>query len=73
MVAGWYLSFFFTLSHNFEGVTQLDTTRTKTSSPLLRNQVVTSSNLCGPWLCFINGGLNYQVFLIVVETFRFPN
>ncbi len=73
MVAGWYLSFFFTLSHNFEGVTQIDTTKTKTSSPLLRNQVVTSSNLCGPWLCFINGGLNYQVFLIVVETFRFPN
>lgn len=36
-VAGWYLSFFFTLSHNFVGVQQLDNKRETTS--ILYNQV----------------------------------
>ena len=27
----------------------------------LRNQVLSSSNVAGSWLCFINGGLNYQI------------
>eukprot|EP00094_Tigriopus_californicus_P014465 TCALIF_14052-PA protein Name:"Similar to fadB Delta(5) fatty acid desaturase B (Dictyostelium discoideum)" AED:0.05 eAED:0.05 QI:0/1/0/1/1/1/2/0/327 len=59
MVAGWYLSFFFTLSHNFDGVTQLD--NTEPSKSLLYNQVITSSNVAGEFLCFLNGGLNYQI------------
>lgn len=60
MVVGWYLSFFFTLSHNFEGVTQISREDQKSKS-MLYNQVITSSNLCGPWLASLNGGLNYQI------------
>nr|AIW65591.1 delta5-desaturase 2 [Tigriopus japonicus] len=59
IVVGWYLSFFFTLSHNFDGVTQLD--NTQPSKSLLYNQVITSSNVGGKFLCFLNGGLNYQI------------
>ncbi|XP_059080022.1 uncharacterized protein LOC131878140 [Tigriopus californicus] len=58
-LVGWYLSFFFTLSHNFDGVTQLD--NTEPSKSLLYNQVITSSNVAGEFLCFLNGGLNYQI------------
>ncbi len=59
MVFGTYLSFFFHISHNFTGVEQLEDTSAKHS--FLYNQMITSSNVCGKWLCFLNGGLNYQI------------
>lgn len=59
MVVGWYLSFFFTISHNYDGVTMLDDTTPNKS--WLVNQVITSSNVGGKFLCFLNGGLNYQI------------
>ena len=59
MVFGTYLSFFFHISHNFMGVEQLEDTSAKRS--FLYNQLITSSNVCGPRLCFLNGGLNYQI------------
>ena len=57
-VAGYYLSFFFMLSHNFA--------ETRNYSPsskesFLYKQVTSSSNVGGPWLCWFNGGLNYQI------------
>nr|QWC69494.1 front-end desaturase 1 [Tigriopus californicus] len=59
MVFGTYLSFFFHISHNFDGVEQLEDTSSKNS--FLYNQLITSSNVCGAKLCFLNGGLNYQI------------
>eukprot|EP00096_Caligus_rogercresseyi_P013818 TRINITY_DN641_c0_g1_i2.p1 TRINITY_DN641_c0_g1~~TRINITY_DN641_c0_g1_i2.p1 ORF type:complete len:424 (-),score=104.55 TRINITY_DN641_c0_g1_i2:56-1327(-) len=59
MVAGYYLSLFFAISHNFEGV-ELNHEKEKPNS-FLRNQVATSSNVGGEILCFLNGGLNYQI------------
>eukprot|EP00095_Tigriopus_kingsejongensis_P012447 maker-scaffold89_size390429-snap-gene-2.26 protein:Tk12447 transcript:maker-scaffold89_size390429-snap-gene-2.26-mRNA-1 annotation:"delta-4 fatty acid" len=56
---GFYLVFFFHISHNFVGVTQLEDTSPQRS--WLYNQVATSSNVAGPILCYINGGLNYQI------------
>ena len=65
VVGGYYLAFFFSLSHNFSGVHMLeDTTRSgmaKSESTFLYKQVVSSSNVGGSWLCFANGGLNYQI------------
>nr|WDS84437.1 delta-6 fatty acid desaturase [Apocyclops royi] len=63
MVAGYYLSFFFTISHNFRGVHMHEDTRRETNqkNSFLYNQVVSSSNVGGSWLCFLNGGLNYQI------------
>lgn len=57
-VAGYYLSFFFLLSHNFAG-----TRHYSPSSPesFLYKQVTSSSNVGGPLLCWFNGGLNYQI------------
>ena len=57
-VAGYYLSFFFMLSHNFA--------ETRNYSPsskesFLYKQVTSSSNVGGPLLCWFNGGLNYQI------------
>lgn len=57
IVGGTYLSFFFVISHNFEGV-QYDN---NSDVGFLRKQVASSSNVGGRWLCFINGGLNYQI------------
>eukprot|EP00999_Lentomonas_sp_LEN2_P002702 NODE_575_length_1352_cov_56.083265_g537_i0.p1 GENE.NODE_575_length_1352_cov_56.083265_g537_i0~~NODE_575_length_1352_cov_56.083265_g537_i0.p1 ORF type:complete len:414 (-),score=48.37 NODE_575_length_1352_cov_56.083265_g537_i0:52-1293(-) len=54
---GLYLAFFFLLSHNFVGVQF----RTSSDGDWAQNQVETSSNLCGPVLAFMNGGLNYQI------------
>ncbi|TRY80542.1 hypothetical protein TCAL_04796 [Tigriopus californicus] len=63
MVGGYYLAFFFSISHNFKGVHILeDTTRpSNKESSFLYKQVVSSSNVGGPFLCFMNGGLNYQI------------
>lgn len=66
MVCGYYLAFFFMISHNYEGVfAQKDTTRPSNKgceeNSWLYKQVVTSSNVAGWWLCQLNGGLNYQI------------
>lgn len=64
---GFYLAFFFFLSHNFEGVNFVDGGQPDGSAKyvqgqgFLRQQVASSSNVGGPWLCFLNGGLNYQI------------
>ena len=58
IVGGTYLSFFFVISHNFEGVHHHDC---NSDAGFLRKQVASSSNVGGHWLCFINGGLNYQI------------
>nr|AIW65590.1 delta5-desaturase 1 [Tigriopus japonicus] len=59
MIFGFYLSVFFHISHNYLGVEQLEDTSPKRS--WLHNQVVASSNVAGPILGFLNGGLNYQI------------
>jgi len=64
MVAGYYLAFFFSISHNFKDVYMIeDTTRASNhkNGTFLYKQVVSSSNVGGPILCFFNGGLNYQI------------
>ncbi|KAJ8598110.1 hypothetical protein CTAYLR_009499 [Chrysophaeum taylorii] len=53
-VGGFYLAFFFFLSHNFEGVDF-------SQDSFFKQQVATSSNVGGSWLCVLNGGLNYQI------------
>lgn len=58
-VGGFYLSFFFILSHNYQDVLQYSND-TK-SFGFLKKQVLTSSNVGGEWLAFLNGGLNYQI------------
>ena len=60
IVGGYYLSFFFIISHNFEGVVHHFYNSRETPN-FLRRQVSSSSNVGGPVLCFINGGLNYQI------------
>ena len=68
MVGGFYLAFFFIISHNFEGSKFFD--RSKDGSKgskgheglgFLYRQAASSSNVGGSLLCFINGGLNYQI------------
>jgi acyl-lipid (7-3)-desaturase (Delta-4 desaturase) len=61
VVAGYYLAFFFILSHNYEGAHMYDKTKKPEGASFLRNQVLSSSNVAGSWLCFFNGGLNYQI------------
>eukprot|EP01038_Epipyxis_sp_PR26KG_P009506 gene9506-12806_t len=64
LIGGYYLSFFFVISHNFEGVMMFDqdsTKGTKFYQSFLRTQIATSSNVGGSFLCFLNGGLNYQI------------
>ena len=61
IVGGYYLAFFFLISHNFEGVHMFDNTRNSGKSSFLWDQVTSSSNVGGSWLCFLNGGLNYQI------------
>lgn len=63
MVAGYYLSFFFTISHNFRGVHLHEDTRRETNQQksFLYKQVVSSSNVGYGWLSMLNGGLNYQI------------
>lgn len=68
MVAGYYLAFFFILSHNFDGVHAFDDTKyindnlkSNSNNRFLYRQVVSSSNVGGSILGFFNGGLNYQI------------
>lgn len=62
VVGGFYLSFFFLISHNFEGVAIYQSGYlSKVEPSFLRKQVATGSNVGGAWLCFLNGGLNYQI------------
>jgi len=68
MVAGYYLAFFFIISHNFDGVHAFDRskhapndTSPDSNNRFLYRQVVSSSNVGGPLLAFMNGGLNYQI------------
>eukprot|EP01036_Dinobryon_divergens_P026617 gene26617-35290_t len=61
MVGGYYLSFFFVISHNFEGVYLFGPTAEEKYDSFLHKQVATASNVGGSWLCFLNGGLNYQI------------
>lgn len=62
VVGGYYLSFFFLISHNFEGAHFFDKTKgSKSADSFLFAQVTSSSNVGGKLLCFMNGGLNYQI------------
>ncbi len=64
MVAGYYLAFFFIISHNFRGVSFFDSSSKNAlgeRGSFLRNQVMSSSNVAGAFLGFCNGGLNYQI------------
>lgn len=61
VVGGYYLAFFFLISHNFDGVVMFDKTSRDPNESFLHSQVVTSSNVGGALLCTINGGLNYQI------------
>lgn len=61
IVGGYYLSFFFILSHCFEETKHYNKIRNSQESDILLRQVSTSSNVGGEWLCFLNGGLNYQI------------
>jgi fatty acid desaturase (delta-4 desaturase) len=58
VVSGYYLSFFFLLSHNFAGTKHF---RSSSQESFLRQQVLSSSNVGGSLLCWLNGGLNYQI------------
>eukprot|EP01041_Mallomonas_annulata_P006521 gene6521-13181_t len=60
-VGGYYLAFFFIISHNFVGVYMFDNQKGDRKSTFLYDQVASSSNVGGPWLCMLNGGLNYQI------------
>lgn len=65
-VGGFYLAFFFILSHNFTDVYVFDTKKAKEVNDkrlqsFLYRQVTSSSNVGGSWLAFVNGGLNYQI------------
>jgi fatty acid desaturase (delta-4 desaturase) len=62
IVGGYYLAFFFIISHNFEGVHFFDKdAESKSAGSFLYAQASSSCNVAGSWLCFINGGLNYQI------------
>lgn len=62
IVGGYYLAFFFLISHNFEGVSlNAHVYNKEIDQSFLRRQVTTASNVGGEWLCFMNGGLNYQI------------
>jgi fatty acid desaturase (delta-4 desaturase) len=66
MTTGFYLAFFFLISHNFQGAhIQEDTTRPSNKNgkknSYLYKQISSSSNVGGWWLAQLNGGLNYQI------------
>jgi len=66
-VGGFYLAFFFFLSHNFDGVHFTEGANAsgdcayEADSGFLKQQAASSSNVGGPKLCVLNGGLNYQI------------
>lgn len=63
VAGGAYLAFFFFLSHNFDGVQFFDNSHPsgQFTGSFLRQQAASSSNVGGHSLCFVNGGLNYQI------------
>jgi len=62
MVAGYYLSFFFVISHNFDGAEVYDHSQGKNANnSFMHKQAASSSNVGGAFLGIINGGLNYQI------------
>lgn len=63
IAGGAYLAFFFFLSHNFEGTQFFGNSHHsgQFTGSFLRQQAATSSDVGGPLLCFVNGGLNYQI------------
>lgn len=64
IVGGYYLAFFFIISHNFKGVYMFQSNganKDKRLQSFLYRQVVSSCNVGGEWLAFVNGGLNYQI------------
>jgi len=61
VTAGYYLAFFFVISHNFVGVHMFDRDAAGSKNSFLHRQITSSSNVGGSWLCFLNGGLNYQI------------
>ena len=66
-VGGFYLAFFFFLSHNFDGVHFTEGANAagdcqyEADSGFLKQQAASSSNVGGAKLCVLNGGLNYQI------------
>lgn len=61
-IAGFYLSFFFIISHNFDGAEMFDRSKgLNAKNSFLYKQVASSSNVGGAFLGFLNGGLNYQI------------
>ena len=66
-VGGFYLAFFFFLSHNFDGVHFTEGANAggdcqyEADSGFLKQQAASSSNVAGAKLCVLNGGLNYQI------------
>ncbi len=69
IVGGFYLAFFFIISHNFTDVYMFDTKSAaakddqndKRLQSFIYRQVTSSCNVGGAWLAFVNGGLNYQI------------
>ena len=62
VVGGFYLSFFFIISHNFVGAHIFDSdSGNHDTQSFLYKQASSSSNVGGEFLCFLNGGLNYQI------------
>jgi len=61
VTGGFYLSFFFIISHNFEGAEMFNNKSKLNPKSFLYKQAASSSNVGGAFLAFINGGLNYQI------------
>ena len=56
--AGFYLAFFFAISHNFDEVEMFEKVD---NSKFSKQQIESSCNVGGKILCYFNGGLNYQI------------
>lgn len=61
VIGGFYLSFFFIISHNFEGAEMFNQKSVSNPKSFLYKQAASSSNVGGAFLSFLNGGLNYQI------------
>lgn len=65
LTGGFYLAFFFVISHNFEGAflfdPQSENIEKRKKESFLYNQVTSSCNVGGSILAHFNGGLNYQI------------
>ena len=58
-IGGFYLAFFFIISHHYDGVRKEDVD--SLTDDFVKNQAETSSNVAGALLAHLNGGLNYQI------------